>query len=57
MYFKVLLIYTAAHDGRQVLGSKILDRSYVHVNQLPLVSFFPVKLRAEVFKKTCKTAE
>lgn len=52
MYFKVLLIYTAAHDGRQVLGSKILDRSYVHVNQLPLFSFFPVKLRAKVFKKT-----
>ena len=50
MYFEVLLIYTAAHDDHQVLGSKILDRSYVHVNQLLLFSFLPVKLREE-FKK------
>lgn len=52
MYFEVLLIYAAAQDGHQVLGSKILDRSYMHVNQSPLFSFFLVKLRAEELQKT-----
>lgn len=47
MDFKVLIVYAAAHDGHQVLGSKMLDRAYVHVNQLPLFSFFLVKLRTE----------
>lgn len=49
MYFNVLFIYAATHDGHQVLESKILDSSSVHANQSPLFSLFSVN---EEFKKT-----
>lgn len=40
-----------------MMAIRFLDRSCVHINQLPLFSFFLVRLKAEGFQKLWKAAE